>query len=782
VSPEVVLVDLSEMPIFMEQPMRDALSHAETLASLVSEHSIMAGAHLRWSERTYYTVTTDYWQYTVNNIQEFFDRYRFYEDHELYLNENLYGIETAEPSHVRGVVVDEWRALALHGTDMWGFYTEINILHDAELPLERMLVAEENAIEEQLFWFRDALEALNNIDGLQFFILSEVTARGPFGDLGGIHTPFGFYNNDGIWRELAITDTLYEHADIQGFSGSISNVEPSQENMNFFRSQPVNFTGTPAGFIHANQIYPTFLLQRHFDRWFEPGTSVVSTVYLAFTQESVDARGIISSEARAAYIADMSIIGVSAILILGLIVVLLIGAGREYKLVDGVKMRSEIRFHFLDKIYLDLGLAMLIGWTVFIGYFSIVLTIHTFNINIHNIVLLHLIFLTVTLLIVPPILFWLMNLAKRIKAGKFWRHTLIYAVLVKLIYRFICYCIRTARSLWSGTKLTGKVAIISSVVIFMLFFTGFIGAEFRFSGPTPVFFTSLIFTAIVAFFLLRYAKRIRTLEQGAQRVCDGDYDTPIEAGGGELGNIANSINSMSDGIHGAVEERLKSERLKTELITNVSHDIRTPLTSIITYTDLLDQEGLDCGRAPEYLDVLKQKSLRLKTLIDELFEAAKAVSGNIDVNLTKLNAGALIKQVLGELESSVQASGLDIRLNLPENIYANADGKLMQRVLENLMSNVFKYSSPTSRVYIDLHEISDHYVRIEIKNVSASELNFDPSELTERFKRGDDSRADGGSGLGLSIVQSFVVAQGGRFDILIDGDLFKAIVTLPKAQ
>jgi signal transduction histidine kinase len=276
-----------------------------------------------------------------------------------------------------------------------------------------------------------------------------------------------------------------------------------------------------------------------------------------------------------------------------------------------------------------------------------------------------------------------------------------------------------------------------------------------------------------------YARRIHRLEKGARAASTGDYDTPINAGGGELGSIADSVNNISAGINTAVEERLKSERLKTELITNVSHDIRTPLTSIITYTDLLDHEGLNCDKAPEYLDVLKQKSQRLKTLTDELFEAAKAATGNIDVNLTELNIVSLINQVLGELDSAIKSSGLDLRTSLPGQLHARADGRLMQRILENLLSNVFKYSLPGSRVYLDASETADKATRIEIKNISSKELNFDPSELTERFKRGDDSRADGGSGLGLSIVQSFVSAQGGKFTVAIDGDLFKAIVILP---
>jgi len=248
--------------------------------------------------------------------------------------------------------------------------------------------------------------------------------------------------------------------------------------------------------------------------------------------------------------------------------------------------------------------------------------------------------------------------------------------------------------------------------------------------------------------------------------------------GGELGSIAVSINNISDGINSAVAERMKSERLKTELITNISHDIRTPLTSIITYTDLLRSEGLNNEKAPEYLEILTQKSARLKTLTDDLFEASKAASGNIDVHLETLDMADLVRQLLGEMDERVSDSGLDFRLNFPEHAAVRADGKLLWRVMENLLSNVLKYALPGSRVYIDIAQDNGSH-RLDIKNVSEHPLNIDPSELTERFKRGDESRGGEGSGLGLSIAQSFVQAQGGRFSLSIDGDLFKATLILP---
>ena len=271
------------------------------------------------------------------------------------------------------------------------------------------------------------------------------------------------------------------------------------------------------------------------------------------------------------------------------------------------------------------------------------------------------------------------------------------------------------------------------------------------------------------------------MEQGAKAAGGGRYDNPIAVTGGELGSIATSINNISDGIHAAVMERLKSERLKTELITNISHDIRTPLTSLITYTDLLKSEGLDSEGAPEYLEILIQKSVRLKTLTDDLFEASKAASGNIKVQMENLDLTDHVHQVLGELEEKVRASGLDFRLDLPEHALVYADGKLLWRIMANLLSNVFKYALTGSRVYIDIVPENEWY-RLDIKNISERPLNVDPSELTERFKRGDDARGGEGSGLGLSIAQSFVQSQGGRFELSIDGDLFKVSLYLSMAQ
>jgi signal transduction histidine kinase len=195
---------------------------------------------------------------------------------------------------------------------------------------------------------------------------------------------------------------------------------------------------------------------------------------------------------------------------------------------------------------------------------------------------------------------------------------------------------------------------------------------------------------------------------------------------------------------------------------------------------LLKNTGRGDEKADEYIEVLIQKSARLKTLTDDLFEASKAISGNVDVNIRQIDLADFVRQALGESDERVNASGLDFRMNLPEHAPVSADGKLLMRVMDNLLSNALKYALAGSRVYIDVARDGDYY-RLDMKNVSDQPLNVDPSELVERFKRGDSSRSGEGSGLGLSIAESFTRLQGGKFALSIDGDLFKASISLPAA-
>lgn len=312
-----------------------------------------------------------------------------------------------------------------------------------------------------------------------------------------------------------------------------------------------------------------------------------------------------------------------------------------------------------------------------------------------------------------------------------------------------------------------------TIVGILLFLTGSLGIFLGFIG--------IIGINVVAFYyILKYYKILKTIYEGAEKIRSGElsYNIPQE-GIPEFRQLSATINSIADGLKSAVSNQVKSERMKAELITNVSHDLKTPLTSIITYVDLMKSEGLHSENAKKYLGIIDNKSQRLKALTEDLFEAAKASSGSIAVNLEKLDAVSLITQGLGELSDKIEESGLNFKTNMPTSkLLVYADGKLLWRVIENLLSNVFKYALPNSRVYIDAFSTTDS-VKIVIKNISAYELNINEEELMERFKRGDASRHSEGSGLGLSIAKSLTELQGGSFHIEIDGDLFKATIELP---
>ena len=249
---------------------------------------------------------------------------------------------------------------------------------------------------------------------------------------------------------------------------------------------------------------------------------------------------------------------------------------------------------------------------------------------------------------------------------------------------------------------------------------------------------------------------------------------------GALKEMAIYVNDIASGFSNAINESLKSERLKTELITNVSHDIKTPLTSIINYVDLLKKENIQDEKVKEYIDILDKKSQRLKKLTEDLVEASKVSSGNVKLTLENINIKELFNQTIGEFKDRFEEKNLIIETTIPnDNIKINADSRYLYRIIENLFSNITKYALEGSRVYIDIIE-KEKIVDISIKNISKDKLNISSDELMQRFVRGDKSRYTEGSGLGLSIAKSLTELQGGTFDIIIDGDLFKVHIIWPK--
>lgn len=289
----------------------------------------------------------------------------------------------------------------------------------------------------------------------------------------------------------------------------------------------------------------------------------------------------------------------------------------------------------------------------------------------------------------------------------------------------------------------------------------------------------VILTIIYIIMLIKDLVYLDKIMIGAKSAAEGKLTYKIdEKGRGHLRELAHDINNIKEGLKKSVENEMKSENMKTELITNVSHDLKTPLTSIINYIDLLKREGIEPENARDYINILDKKSQRLKVLIEDLFEASKAASGAMELNITKIDVGQLLKQALGENDERFRDNNLNVKLNVPEEkIFINADGKRLYRVFENLLSNIVKYSLSNTRVYIDMFK-EENEVVIVMKNISAYELSFDTSEITNRFKRGDSSRTTEGSGLGLAIAKSIVELHNGSFKIEVDGDLFKSIIRL----
>ena len=362
--------------------------------------------------------------------------------------------------------------------------------------------------------------------------------------------------------------------------------------------------------------------------------------------------------------------------------------------------------------------------------------------------------------------FFLETIIKRIKSKTLFRNTITYRIL-----RWIKSLIT---SMTRNANMTVKL-----ILIFIAFgILNIIGFGLSINNE-PIGFFILIAIWVYAFakmhqWLVRYIE----IKNAINEIYIGNTEVHLDEKRykGSLNSMAIQVNDIAGGLSNAIQEKLKSERLKTELITNVSHDIKTPLTSIINYVDLLKKEKMPNEQAEEYLNILDNKSQRLKRLTEDLVEASKASSGNIKLNIEKLNVNELLKQVSGEFEDKFKLRNLEEVMSLPEkNVYINADSRYMYRILENMYSNISKYAMDNTRVYIDVIP-NNNRITIQMKNISKEKLNISTEELMQRFVRGDSARNTEGSGLGLSIATSLTTLQGGTFNIYLDGDLYKVII------
>ena len=363
-----------------------------------------------------------------------------------------------------------------------------------------------------------------------------------------------------------------------------------------------------------------------------------------------------------------------------------------------------------------------------------------------------------------------LSVAGRAKAPGFFRNTVIYKLFL-LIFRTL-----------------GRIPMVWGTMLIWVCWC-FVDLYFTFSNSyyydslLPAFW--VISRAVLTIVILYLASSLRLLQKEGQAIADGQTDykgKPIPRWLPALKKHEENLQSIQLGIQKAVDEQTRAERMKTELITNVSHDIKTPLTSIVNYVDLLEKEDIQPEKAKEYVDVLNRQSARLKKLTEDLVEASKASSGSLPVHLAPTDVNVLLSQLAGDYMEKLEGAQLEpIFRPAPSQPVIQADGQLLSRVLGNLFSNICKYAMPGTRVYFE-SAADENTVSLTFKNISKYELNIPAEELMARFVRGDRSRHTEGSGLGLSIAQSLTELQGGTFRLEIDGDLFKAVVTFPREQ
>ena len=437
----------------------------------------------------------------------------------------------------------------------------------------------------------------------------------------------------------------------------------------------------------------------------------------------------------------------------------------------GHKQGGVIRLNYLDKIPFDIYTAFIVG--------AAILSIAMID-SVNDLAMAFVIVFLVGTVDYFLALGYTLSFATRVKTRTLIKNTLIYRVLA-FAYKIIKKFINWVNYSVSNLKLTYKTGIVIAVLMILelIVIVLFANSYWDIMG----FWVFFLICANIGFILisLYLAAVMQKIKQGGEKIAGGQLEHKIDTKYmiGDFKSFSESLNNINDGLQSAVNERMRSEHFKTELITNVSHDIKTPLTSIVNYVDLIKKEECDNETVNSYIEVLDRQSSRLKKLVEDLVEASKASTGNLSVNLMPCDVGVLLTQTVGEFEDRLEKSGVTPIVNIPESpIRIMADGRHLWRAFDNLMNNVCKYAMAGTRVYLDVKAVGDKAV-ITFRNISKYELNVSPDELMERFVRGDSSRNTEGSGLGLSIAKSLVELQNGNMALDVDGDLFKVTLEFP---
>ena len=434
----------------------------------------------------------------------------------------------------------------------------------------------------------------------------------------------------------------------------------------------------------------------------------------------------------------------------------------------GYNKEGEFALRGLNAVLYDVMTGLCVcGFICLVNFYS---NIYLSLLDIFTLVSMFIVFAGMTVVVLT----FALSSAAHFKTKKWWKHTLIYEC-IHILSKFFGWL---AGNLGIGWKL-GLGVLGYSVLIF------FIGALTFTVYDGAIFLLFAIFITVAATCVaIWFASQLKKIKRGGEAIANGDFEFRINSR--ELWPMlrrhAYNLNCAADGMSKAVDGRMKSERFKTELITNVSHDLKTPLTSIVSYVDLLKKENIENENALEYIEVIDRQSQKLRKLTEDLVEASKASSGAISVNKEVLNIGELINQSVGEFSEKLEAAEISPVINLPEKeVFVCTDGRLLWRVFDNLIQNIIKYAQPGTRAYFDLTELEGTAV-LTVKNISKEPLNMTAEALMERFVRGDVSRNSEGNGLGLSIAKSLTELCGGTFELSLDGDLYKVKISFPETE
>lgn len=502
------------------------------------------------------------------------------------------------------------------------------------------------------------------------------------------------------------------------------------------------------------------------------------TVYMSFDYSKADGNdpfagvysGYLDSVNHLSQNTAMTVLALAlaAVLVIWLIVI----AGRDYH-------GAPVRLLWEDKIFSDVRLLLSGGCVVGLGYLAFLLAYIGLE-KYRYIELCHIGFIACTVVTFAVLLDYIFSFIRLCKNGTLLKNTLLF-LPIRLILKLNSKLRGNNSHLPDGIKKQFKV-VVPIYFLLNIICCVFIAIDNPFFKVIGLF--DLIIVNIVFFALLySYAKSLDKIRDAVEEAHRGNFDVEIDSTSMpmSIANLANGITDMRVGMQRAINDAVQNQRTKTQLITNVSHDLKTPLTSIITYSDLIRRSNIEDETVRGYVDVLTDKSLRLKTLIEDLTEAAKASTGSIDFKIENVNLYELAQQAIGENEDTLERNQIDIRVT-PTDLRpkVRADGQKTYRVFENIISNIAKYALPQTRAYVTVNATPEYGI-VTFKNISREPLNISPEKLMERFVRGDASRSGEGSGLGLAIARDLCSLQGGSFDIGIDGDMFIATVSLPLA-